>query len=234
MDEIECSTCDNSRCFIKKYAIEEWLPVIGHHKPVYHLGQGQQVFEEGSYAEGIYFIYSGLVKVTKMREANKEYIIRLAGSGDILGHRGFGGTYQYPVSAITLEQTTICYFDKDWFYKVLKGNTDLLFNLMLFFGDELQKTESRMQNLINLPVKGRIAETLLMLEKAYGINEETGYLNTTFLRKELAGMAGTTYESVVRTLSNLQDEGVLELDNSKIKIKSRSKLEDLVNNEHIR
>lgn len=226
MPKIECDNCDNHECFIKKYALKEWLPVIGYHKPVYHFKKNELIIKEGDYTKGIYFIYSGKVKITKTWDKDNEYIVRLAKSGDIIGHRGIGSMHQYTISATALSDTTVCFLESAWFYKILKANPELLFNIMLFFADELQKAELRMRNLIHLPAKGRVADTLLMLYRVFG-NDEHGFLNVNLSRKDIAAHAGTTYETIIRNLAALHNEKYIALSGKKIKILNQKGLEDL-------
>ena len=50
--------------------------------------KGKTIFKEGDPVEGIYFMYTGWVKIHKEWTHPKELILRFAGAGEIIGHRG--------------------------------------------------------------------------------------------------------------------------------------------------
>ena len=77
------------------------------------------LFTEGNDLKGMYFINKGLVKVHKKWGDDKELILRIAGDGDIVGHRGLGSDLIYPVSGTALEPTEVCFVDLDFFNSAL-------------------------------------------------------------------------------------------------------------------
>ena len=99
---------------------------------------------------GMYFINTGLVKVHKHWNNDKELILRIAKNGDIVGHRGLGSDTIYPVSGTALASTDVCYVDLDFFNSTLKVNPDFLYQLMMFFASELKESEKRMRNLAHM------------------------------------------------------------------------------------
>ena len=164
---------------------------------------------------GMFFITSGLVKVHKKWSEDKELILRLAGDGEIVGHRGLGTDTIYPVSATALQPTNVCFVDLAFFQSTLKVNHDLLYQLMLFFAAELKEPEKRMRNLAHMPVKGRIASALLFMKQKFGTAED-GYLAITVSRKDLASYIGTTYETTFRFINEFCEEQVLKTDGRKM------------------
>jgi len=54
--------------------------------------------------------------------------------------------------------------------------------------------------------------------------DDDGYIRLTLSKTDLAAYVGSTYESVYRMLSEMTDEGILEINNKRIKIKNREKL----------
>ncbi len=225
---IHCEKCDNDDCFIKQYAYPEWWSFISHFKSVYQYKKGELIIEESSPVNGIFFIYQGKVKVHKKWEGQKSYIVRLANSGDILGHRGFGGDLYYPISATALETCRICFIDNSLFDQLLRTNHELTYQLLMFYAEELKTAERRMRNLAHMSVKNRIADALLMVKNAYGMNHnDKATLNLRMMRKDLASLAGTTYETVIRTLNNLSEEKLIAVNGKTIKLLDEQKLQSL-------
>lgn len=225
---IPCEQCDNTECDIKRFVYPEWWPFISHFKQVYHLPKGQSIIQEGEAVEGIYFIYEGKVKVHKKWEENKDYIVRLAKTGDILGHRGFGEDLYYPISATALEASRICFIDLALFDRLLKTNTRFTYQILMFYASELKRAERRMRNLAHMDVKGRIADALLMIKAVYGFAASNdSVLNLKMTRKDLAALAGTTYETVIRSLNKLSDQKLVEVNGKAIKLLDENGLREL-------
>jgi len=203
-------SCDLQRCFFCKLCLKEWLPAVSTHRTNFKFKKGEVLFREGDKMEGIYFVYNGLVKVHKHWSDDKELILRFANNGAILGHRGLGGDSLYPISATALEPTTVCFLDIDFFKSSLAVNHDFTINLLNFFAEELKESEKRMRNLAHMPVKGRIAYAFLLLKQKFGLSA-SGQLNITVSRQDLASYVGATYETVFRTLGELSNENVIQL-----------------------
>jgi CRP-like cAMP-binding protein len=68
-----------------------------------------------------------------------------------------------------------------------------------------------------------------LLKETYGFEEDNQTLNIAVTREEIANIAGSTRETVARTLSELNEDKVVELNGKKIKILQFKKLVDIAN-----
>lgn len=220
--------CDLQRCYFCKLCSKDWIPAVSAHRTNLKLKKGELLFREGDEVKGIYFVYSGKVKVHKKWNGDKELILRFADEGAIVGHRGLGGDNTYPVSATALEPTIVCFMAMDFFMSSLKVNPELTLNLLTFFAEELQESEKRMRNMAHMSVKGRLAYALLLLKKKFGVTKD-GHLNIVVSRQELASYVGATYETVFRTLSELVNEHIISISGKDIKLLNETTLVSLSN-----
>jgi len=218
--------CDLKSCIMCRLCLKEWLPAIDSNRESYHFKKGELLFREGDKVNGIYFLYSGKVKVHKHWGDEKELIVRIARQGDIVGHRGLGKDIYYPVSGTALEPVNACFIDLEFFISTLKINHDFIFELLLFFAGELKESEKNMRNLAHMPVKGRVAQAILNLQNKFGVNEK-GLIDLTLSRQDLASFAGTTYETVFRIINELTQDGIIRLEGKDIAIVEVEKLKDL-------
>ena len=209
--------CDPTICFLCKNVLKEWLPAILAHKKNYKVKKGELIFKEGYPVTGIFFVNSGYVKVHKRWDADKELIVRFAKEGAILGHRGMGKKPIYPVSATALANGVVSYIDTDFFEATLKVNSEFTYKLLQFFADELRESERKMRNLAHMSVKGRVAESLIILKEQFGVTDE-GNINIELSRQDLASFAGATYETVFRVINELVNEKMLVLTGKSISI----------------
>lgn len=199
-----------------RHVEQEWRNQIDNNKQVIKLKRGERFIEEGGAVRGVYFVQSGLVKVHR-RWGDKEMIVRFAKNGAIVGHRGVGATQDdYPISATALEPTVLCFVDIAFFMSTLRFNTNFTYQLLLFFADELQVSEQKMSNMLRLPVKNRLAWSLVLLYKMFSTGDGDGYLGITLSKTDLAAYLGTTYESIYRVLVEFTETGLLRLEGKKI------------------
>ena len=102
---------------------------------------------------------------------------------------------------------------KEYFYQ----NPEIGWGMLHEMAIKLRNAQSKIKNLGLQDTKGRVATLLLNLYRKHGDenNEFTLELN----RQEMASLLGTTRETVSRTLSEFRNEGLIELDGNRVKIK---------------
>jgi CRP/FNR family transcriptional regulator len=209
--------CDLTNCYLCSHCVKDWNPAIATHKKNFIIKKGQRIFNEGDSVTGIYFIFSGKVKVHKRWDNDKEIILRFAKAGDILGHLGLGNDPVYPVSTTAIEPTTVCYIDLPFFESSLQVNPKLTYSLMKLFANELQEAEKRMRNLVHMPVRERIALALLTLQKQFGVTE-TGALNIELTRQDLSSFAAVSYETLFKVTNDFIQNNWIASNGKSIKI----------------
>jgi len=218
--------CDLKSCLLCQLCLKDWLPAIAVHKKNIPIKKGQSIFREGDPVKGIYFIYSGNVKVHKKWGETKELIIRFAKEGEILGHTGLGDDSHYPVSATALEPAIVCYIEMDFFESTLQVNNTLTYKLMRFMANELQESEKRVRNLVHMPVKGRIAQAFISLRNQFGANKD-GFIAIELTRQDISSFAGASYETLFKVINEFTDEKLIEISGKGIRIINEALLKKL-------
>lgn len=207
-----------------KYCSEDWRHILNKNQTVFIVNKGGTIFNEGEEVKGIFIINRGRVKVVSNSTKNKERIHRLAGERKLLGHRGFAAK-TYPVSAIALTETTVTFIPKDIFRTLIRTNPDLSIYIIDFMAEELRETEERMKNFLSTDIKKRIAFILLYLIETFGFDKsDKNKLYFTLSRKDFASIAGTTYETVIRTLMFLQQKKLIKLSGKDVYISDVEKI----------
>jgi CRP-like cAMP-binding protein len=218
--------CDLESCLLCRLCLKDWLPAVAAHKQNISIKKGQHVFREGDPVKGIYFIYSGNVKVHKKWGEEKDLIIRFAKAGEILGHTGLGDDSHYPVSATALEPAIVCYMEMDFFESTLHVNNSFTYKLMRFIANELQESEKRVRNLVHMPVKGRIAQAFITLRNQFGVNKD-GFIDIELTRQDLSSFAGASYETLFKVINEFTEEKLIEISGKSIRITNEAKLQKL-------
>jgi len=210
--------CDLQSCLMCRLVLKEWKLPIENHRKNYLVKKGEIIIKEGDPVNGIYFVNKGKVKIHKTW-GDKELIVRFASNGAIIGHRGLSTKSAiFPISATALEATSVCFIDLDFFMSTLKINSDLTFQLMMFYADELQESERRMRNLAHMSVKGRLALSIIQLKEQFGVNDR-GHINIQLSRQDLASFTGATYETVFRMMNELVREDLISITGKAISVK---------------
>lgn len=213
--KLKCSVCDNKVCFINSYCSSKWHSLIAEEGTCNDYKKGMHIFHEGVLATGIFFLYSGRVKIFNSGIKGKEQIVRLAKSGDILGHRGYGGKI-YTISAVALENSAVCFINKDIFFQALKANQELTFNMMLFFANALRKAEIRLNNMAQMNGTQKIADALLFIKKAFGTSGKGKLVLSQITRQDIAKVAGTSVEQAIRELTCFEQKKLIAKDERRL------------------
>lgn len=204
---MNCETCENAGCIIKKHVEAQVLKPFLSKKHMFKCPKGQQFILEGAPVSGLYFIYEGAVKVYKRTAALESQIIRFSKNGEIVGHRGFATNYVYDISADALTDTVLCHFPSDDLIEMMHQHPPLMFDFMLFYADQLQKSEANAIRFGKMTVREKVVNGLLFIKKKFG--QTDGFINIVLSRKDIADFSGTSQEQVIRTISTLKKEGLL-------------------------
>lgn len=225
--QVKCLECKNTKCSIQRYCSEISTQVAELSKSQSLYKTGQYIFTEGSPVRGIYFIYKGKVKVVTAGIQNREQIVRLASEGHILGHRGYGGEI-YPIGAVALQDTTVCFMDNATLKELFDKNPNFTYAMMMFYSQELRKVEKRIKYVSQMTVSERVVESLLYYINTFGYEKGSGLMNLGLPRKDISALAGTNADQVSRALSELKRMGVLETKGKRIYILNPEKLREIV------
>jgi len=217
-DSFSCSSCMNKKCLIKRNLVnfeEEDLALI-ENKSTLKLKKGQQFVIEGTPVNGLFFIFNGAVKVFRTGIHGREQIVRFAKNGEIIGHRGFGTQEYYSIGATSIQSSVMCYFSKDKLQDLLQKNPKFTYDMMLFYANQLNSSESKVKSISQMTVRERVIDTLLYVSRKFG--DLKGFINLTLSRREYADYAGTTEQQVIRVFSALKKEGLINAQGKKIGI----------------
>jgi CRP-like cAMP-binding protein len=227
MCEITCKKC-KTNCFINGHCSSEWIEKIESKKIQIDHRAKDCIFREGGYVEGIYFIQHGNVKIVSKGVDKKEQIVRLATDGQVLGHRGDGDD-KYPVSAVALSDTVVCFIDNNTLNNAFMNNPKLAINLMMFYSRELRKVEIRMKYLMQMNIREKVAEALLLIKEVFGMDQKTKILNVFLSQQEISDMTGMPKNNVCRELNKFEkDKLIIKNGNSSIKLIDVQGLSDFI------
>lgn len=220
---MDCRNCENTQCFINKNCTNEWLEYVQNVKTISRISVRKRIFTEGEIAQGIFIVCDGKVMLSmKIDNLNRE-VIRLAGPGQILGHRGFYNEMLYPVSAETLSQVETSFIPYDSFLKLVRKNIDLSSYLVSFFASELLQSDRKHRLNATNSVRAKVEFALQRIYEAFGFEEvEKNCLIPGLDLDNLANFASVSPEDLIETLDELKEESILWLEDEKINVMNKS------------
>lgn len=180
------------------------------------------IFTEGDNPLNVYYVKSGSVKIYKSHPDGKELIIGLVNANEFFGFEPIFEGAVYAESAVAIQDTVLTVIPKHDFLTLLQS-PDVSASFISLLCKKVAEKENQLLNLAYNSVRQRTAEALLKTIQLRDNNEKIQ-----ISRDDLAKMVGTASESVIRVLSDFKDEGLIEIESGKIKIKSQPKLEKVV------
>jgi CRP/FNR family transcriptional regulator len=149
--------------------------------------------------------------------------------GDIIGLDGIG-TDHHGCQAVALEDSEVCVLPFERLEDLARNMTSLQHNLYQFLSREISRDHSIMLLLGSMRAEERLAAFLLNLTQRLHIR---GYSQTALIlrmtREEIGSYLGLKLETVSRTFSRFQDEGILEVKQRDIRVLDHDALKRLVN-----
>lgn len=214
--KLSCNQCQSRAYGLLCNLGEKELSQIDAAKFEQKFKPGQNLFYTGNAASGIYCVVSGTVKLEMQDESGKTQIVQVQGAGALIGYRALFSDQPYVASAVAVDPVHVCFIPKTAIFQLVKDNPELALQFLGQLSEDFRAMELRLQRASNNSAPERIAEALLFLRENF---EEKNWT-----RKEIAEWAGTTPETVMRTLADLEAEKVIAQTGRKITILDRAKL----------
>jgi len=198
--------------------------------PIRYL-RGELIFQQGEFASGIYIICRGMVRVGKYYRG-KRLTLELLQAGDLLGIEALAGTA--PATrcsyAQALENTQLAFLEKGAFLDFCRAHPAITAGL---YRQALSKIIILKQKLVRSALASadeRVAGILLELGQSCGTATRAGLsLRLRLGRAELAELAGVSLETLIRSLSRLERQGLIALhDHKKITLLAPDSLGEMV------
>ncbi|MDU4961044.1 MAG: Crp/Fnr family transcriptional regulator [Sporomusaceae bacterium] len=199
---------------------EEQFQQIYRHSIERTYAKGTVIFFEGDPGEGFHFVISGQVKIIKAAADGREHTIKIMQPGEVFAEVLLFSNLPYPATAVAADASRIGMIKNSDLEKLVLSNSQLALQLIKSLSQRLLYAQRKIRDLALSDVMSRTVETLIGLAREHGRTDESGRI-TILLdmpRQELANLAGTTRESVTRSLSALKRDGLIDFDRRRIVI----------------
>lgn len=181
--------------------------------------KGHMVFFEGRSPTGVYCLEQGRVKIYRVGMDGKEQIVRFSTPGSLLGIRSLLCNERYTASAATLEDSVICFINKSFFLHLMNKYPKMNAEIVIYLCKKLKEAEDKIISIAQKPVRERLAESLLILNRVFKPNGDSEIkYNISLPREDLANIVGTATETVIRLLHDFKNEKLISVDGRSINL----------------
>jgi len=172
-------------------------------KPV-KLVADQSLFMAGDAGDGCYRIDDGLLKVAMVSRSGSERILAFLGRGAIVGELSIIDGRPRSASVVAVRETTLSFLSRAAFEAFANKHPDVYKTLVTLLASRLRETDGVVAAASFLPLKGRVAVTLLELADNFGHDVGSGriVIRQKIGQADLAAMAGIARENVSRILND--------------------------------
>lgn len=182
------------------------------------------IVKQNTRSSHIPFILNGLVKISREMRKDKTIILRIEKPSTFVGLSSVFSNETFDFSAIALEPTTILFIDSQVFRSIVEQNGAFAFEIIQRLSRRNIFNVGRLTSLLYKQLPGRVADIILYFsEDIYNSNTFSFPLT----RQELAELAGTTKESLIRTLSEFKNDKIIDLDKNVVTISSQNIIKTL-------
>jgi CRP-like cAMP-binding protein len=187
----------------------------------------QTIYLEGNHPGKLYYVLKGKVKTFKTNDDGKELITELFNTGDFLGHVALLEGTVYKDTAEAMEETELAVIPREDFEELVNNNKEVAHKFIRMLAKNVSEKENQLLNLAYNSLRKKVAEALLLVKEKYQQKKgDNFFINIS--RENLATFAGTATESLIRTLSDFRDEGLIEIQGSRIAIVNEKRLANLI------
>lgn len=183
-----------------------------------HFKKNSVIYSEQDLPEFLWILLKGKVKKYKNGVSDRQQILRMHRPVQYFGYRAYFAGEHYVSSAAAFEESVIGCIPMRLVEGLIRGNIDLA----MFFIHELSRnlggSDTKIVNLTQKHLRGRLAEALLLLADSYGFEEDASTIKIYLSREDLASLSNMTTSNAIRTLSNFTAEKLIVVDGRKIKI----------------
>ena len=191
--------------------------------------KGETIFMEGDPGQGLHFVRTGRVKIVKTAEDGREHIIKFLKAGEIFAEVLLFNHLPYPATSVAVEDSRIGLIRNEDLEKLILENNALALLLIRSLSQRLLYAQQKIKELALQDVPARTAELLLRLSREQGHRDAAGkpLLELPESRQELAGLMGTSRETLSRTLSDFKRRKWISMEGNRIVLLQEEQLLEL-------
>lgn len=180
--------------------------------------KNQIIYAEKEEPEFLWCLLKGKVKMYKNGIGDRVQILRLYRPVQYFGYRAYFANEIYVSSAAAFEPSVLGAIPMQVVERLIRGNMDVAMYFIHELARNLGGSDTKIVNLTQKHIRGRLAEALLLLADNYGLEDDGTTLRIYMSREDLANLSNMTTSNAIRTLTAFTNEKLIIVDGRRIKI----------------
>jgi CRP-like cAMP-binding protein len=177
------------------------------------------LFHEGDPANSLHLLVKGRVAVQVTTSSGDVATLDVIGAGEVLGELAvLPGSHQRSATARALEPTETLVISDETFRELRLEHEPVTEALLGALAEQIRRLSARLLEALYVPADRRVLRRLAELAGEYGKGAESGPVLIPLTQDDLAGLAGTTRETVNRTLHREAEGGTVALARGRITV----------------
>ena len=188
----------------------------------------QIIYSEGNRPSRLFYIQKGKVKTYKSNENAKELVVGLYNEGDFLGYIALLEGTAHKETAEALEDCELAIIPKEDFDALMYNNREIAQSFLKLLAKNVSEKEEQLLGLAYNSLRKKVADAIMTLKRKYNPKNGSAF-SIHISRENLASIAGTATESLIRTLSDFKNEHLIDINEGSISILNENKLANMLN-----
>lgn len=199
----------------------------------HQLKAGDTLFQTGDKGDGCYRLDQGLLKVSLISPQVRERIIAIITPGAVVGDLSVIDGLPRSASVHALTNCELRFLSRAAFDRLAQEHPEIHQYLVKLLAARLRQADEIIASLAFLPVKARVAHTLLALAENLGEETDSGgvLIPRIITQGDIAAMAGVARENTSRILSEWERKKLVTKSSGAYWIQDKAKLRGEIDDE---
>lgn len=181
--------------------------------------KGEQIMSEFEEAKGVYFVESGIVKLTKQDEHGNELIVCIKKEGEVFAEACLFNEEKlnYPASGTMIKEGEVYFLNTEDLEQELIMSPEMAVQMIRYMSSSLRDFTTIMRDIALLDVYAKTMKTLVRLADRFGAKRcNQMHIEIPMTVQEFSTLVGTSRESVSRVFSRLKKDGLIDTKDKQI------------------
>jgi len=186
--------------------------------------QGAEVYPQDTFMDMAYLVVEGILKIYRTASNGKQYIVRLAKAGDLIGYHSIVANEAEATACKSLMPSVLCPVSACDLKKAIENDRELAIAVLKLSCYELKEAQNAMIELSQINVRGRLAGLLVKLQQLFNL-EQGEEVPVKLSRHDMSVWIGTTKESVSRLMTEFRQNQLIDTGNNNLRILNVAELD---------
>jgi CRP-like cAMP-binding protein len=181
---------------------------------------GTVIVSQEEVGDALFVLATGKVKVVLYGETGREIILSILRVGDFFGEMSLLDRQPRSANVVAVEESELLTLDREAFQSHLHGHPSTALAILAEMSRRLRRADEVIGNLALLDVYARVARAIKELAQQQGQPVDGGLLiKERPTQQEIAGLIGTSRETVSRALNDFTRRGLMEMTGKQILVR---------------